>query len=372
MRYCTRCILPDTRPNLTIGPDGVCNACHSHASRKAIDWKARRAAFERVIASAKARSRGYDCLVPVSGGKDSHWQVGVCLERGLRVLAVTWRPPARTEIGRENLENLVRLGVDHVDYSISLDVERRFAREAFERVGSSAVPMHMAIFNIPLRIAASLSIPLVVWGENSAFEYGGTREESTGFALDERWLRKYGVTHGTSARDWVGRGRLTARDLAPYFGPSPAELSAKGIRAVFLGYYFPWDPVKTFQAAAELGFKAGKAARTGAYAFADIDDDFISVHHHLKWHKFGFTRTFDNLSLEIRNGRLTRSAAVEALARRGDETPERDIAKFCAFTGMTRRRFDAVCERFRDKRVWKRRGGRWVIPDFLVPGWKWR
>ena len=127
MRYCRLCVLPDTRPGLRIGPDGVCSACAAHGGEKAAtDWDARRRAFEAVAANAKARSRGYDCLVPVSGGKDSHWQVIKCLEYGLNPLAVTWKTPGRTRVGADNLANLVRLGVDHVDYQVSPKVERKF------------------------------------------------------------------------------------------------------------------------------------------------------------------------------------------------------------------------------------------------------
>ena len=64
---------------------------------------------------AKQRSKGYDCLIPVSGGKDSTWQTVVCLEKGLKPLCVTWRTPARSEVGQRNLDNLIALGVDHID-----------------------------------------------------------------------------------------------------------------------------------------------------------------------------------------------------------------------------------------------------------------
>jgi hypothetical protein len=192
-----------------------------------------------------------------------------------------------------------------------------------------------------------------------------------GHALDADWLRRYGVTHGTTAEDWVSKD-LTRRDLTPYFGPSAAELKAAGVRAVFLGHYFRWDPAKTAKVAMAHGFRARpEGARTGLYDYADLDDDFISIHHWLKWHKFGFTRTFDNLSLEIRNGRLTRAQAVAILRRRGDETPKADIAKFCAFAGKTPRAFHAVAERFRDRSVWKKSGGRWTIPGFIVPDRRW-
>lgn len=372
MRYCIRCILPDTRPNLRIEADGVCNACHAHAEKQAIDWAARERAFAAAAARAKAASGGYDCLIPVSGGKDSTWQVLKCLEYGLNPLAVTWKTPARTELGGRNLANLIGLGVDHIDYQINPKVERKFMRLALERFGSTAIPMHLALFNIPLSIAARFRIPLVVWGENSAFEYGGVGEEKTGFTLTAEWLRLHGVTHGTTARDWVS-AELSAKELTPYYGPSEAELAASGTLAVFLGYYFPWDPQLTLEAAQSHGFTPREAGpKTGYYNYADIDDEFISIHHWLKWYKFGFTRLFDNLSLEIRNNRISREQAVEIVKSAGDQTPHEDIERFCAFVRLSPEQFFAIAERFRNPAVWTRRAGTWVIEDYLIPDWSWR
>ncbi len=371
MRYCTRCITPDTRPQVVIDESGVCSACRNHETRPGIDWASRAEAFRDVVRNAKSRSTGYDCVIPVSGGKDSTWQVVTCLEHGLNPLCVTWKAPSRTAIGAANLENLVSLGVDHIDYQVSPKVERKFLRLAFERYGATGIPMHMALFNIPTAIAARFDIPLVVWGENSAFEYGGTGEERLGFRMDRAWREKFGVTHGTTARDWVGK-ELTSSELTPYFGPSDEELEAKKVLAIFLGYYFPWDPETTLASAVSHGFRPrAEGPLTGYYDYADIDDDFIAIHHFLKWHKFGMTRTFDNLSLEIRNGRMTRDEAIGILKRRGDETPLPEIDLFCDFVGLTRERFFAVCERFRNLTIWKKVDGRWVMPGFLVPDWTW-
>lgn len=371
MRYCRSCILPDTRPNLALNASGICNACESHGTKRVIDWNRRERDFRDVVANARARSKGYDCLIPVSGGKDSTWQVVKCLEYGLNPLAVTWKTPGRTAIGQRNLDNLVSLGVDHIDYQVSPSVERKFIYEAFRKYGSTAIPMHMAIFNIPAKIAVRFGIPLVVWGENSAFEYGGSEAERTGFRLDRAWLQRHGVTHGTTARDWVSEA-LTERELTPYFGPGEEELDAAGVTAVFLGYYFEWDPDHTRAVAAANGFKADpKGARTGLYDYADIDDDFISIHHWLKWYKFGFTRLYDNLSLEIRNGRLTRAEAIEAVRRHGDETPHDDIAELCAFLDITNAHFYELCESFRNPGIWYRDEAVWKIRDFLIPDWPW-
>jgi N-acetyl sugar amidotransferase len=375
MRWCSRCILPDTRPNLRLDADDVCNACRAHETKRAIDWVARRAQLDEVVRTARTRGRsnGYDCVIPVSGGKDSTWQTVKCLELGLKPLAVTWKTPARTEIGRRNLENLVALGVDHIDWQVSPKTEARFMIAAFERLGSTAIPMHLALFNMPLNIALRMEIPLVIWGENSAFEYGAADDAHTGFRLDADWLKTYGVTHGTTAADWISEA-LSAKDLAPYFGPSTDELDRSEARAIFLGYYLEWDPEQTRRVAQAHGFCADSAGpRTGYYDFADIDDDFISLHHWMKWFKFGFTRLFDNLSLEIRNGRITRERALEIVRETGDQTPQRDIEKFCAFAGISVSRFMTMAEPFRNPQVWNRNAsGEWFIPDFLIADWSWR
>jgi N-acetyl sugar amidotransferase len=371
VRWCARCILPDSRPKLSIGKDGVCSACHAHEKKDNIDWSARASLFEGVVANAKRRSSGYDCVIPVSGGKDSTWQVVTCLEHALNPLAVTWKTPARTAVGQRNLDNLVSLGVDHIDYRINPRVESAFVKAAFELHGAPALPMHMALFSIPLKIAVRFGIPLVVWGENSAFEYAGEDAAAEGFRLDATWLRDYGVTQGTTARDWVSDD-LSHRELTPYFGPSSEELSGADTLAVFLGYYFRWDPQRIYDVARAHGFVADdRGARTGYYSFADIDDDFISVHHFLKWYKFGFTRLFDNLSLEIRNGRLTRDEAIEIVRHRGPEIPIDDIEAFSDFIGITVPDFFRTAERFRNAKVWTRRGETWVIEDFLIEDWPW-
>lgn len=372
MKWCQRCVLPDTRPHLRLDAEGVCNACRNHASRASIDWDVRDRLFADVAARAKSVGARYDCLIPVSGGKDSHWQVLTCLERGLHPLTVTWRPPARTDVGQRNLENLIGLGVDHIDFTVNPDVEARFMLMAFERLGDPAIPMHLGLFNIPLTLACTLRIPLVVWGENSAFEYGEAEQAHTGFTLDESWLRSYGVSGGTTWHDWV-TPELSAESLTPYRGPTAADLEDAGVAAVFLGYYVPWDPELTLRAAEDHGFtRSSTGPKTGLYDYADIDDHFIAVHHHLKWYKFGFTRLFDNLSLEIRNGRVSRGEAIEIIKRHGADEPTQDIERFCAFTDISRTQYEAIVERWRNPDVWSRNAdGTWIIESFLIDDWAW-
>ena len=372
MRYCPKCVLPDTRPNIRFDEAGNCN-CATIEKKREIDWVQREATFRRLLSEIKGRSPRYDCIIPVSGGKDSTWQVIKALEYGLKPLCVTWRTPARNELGRANLENLIDLGVDHFDVSINPAIERAFTLKAFERHGSPATPMHMAIFAIPVDYALRYQVPIVLWGENSAFEYGGDDPATLGAELNRAWLLKYGVTNGTTAADWIGDD-LPEREMRIYHWPTDAELRAGGVRAVFLGQYLQWDPIMTYREAAARGFRApsdGKP-KTGYYAFADVDDDFIiTIHHWLKWYKFGFTRTWDNLSIEIRNGRMTRPQAIEILRQEGDQTPHEEIDAFCKYVGISRRRFFEIADTFRNPAVWKRRDGVWKIDDYLIKEWAW-
>jgi len=142
---------------------------------------------------------------------------------------------------------------------------------------------------------------------------------------------------------------------------------------VFLGNYFEWDPVKTYEAARTAGLEASPKPLTGYYSFADVDDQFlITIHHWIKWYKFGFTRLWDNLSLEIRNGRLARNKAIDIVRSYGIETPNEAIDEFCGYINISRGQFFLTAERFRNQEIWRRGSdGVWMIDGFLIDNWDW-
>jgi len=370
-RYCSHCILPDTRPGVRLDERGVCGGCRSALRRREIDWDARGEAFRELATKAKARGARYDCVVPVSGGKDSFWQVVTCLEHGLHPLCVHYVAPRRNAIGEANLRKLAELGVDVLEFRPNPHVERAFVAKAFRTRAISGLVTHMAIFALPSQVAARHGIPLVVYGENSAIEYGTEDERLAGSRMDRAWLTRFGVTGGTTAEDWID-GELTRDALAPYAFPSDAELAAHDVQVIFLGWFFPWDPRRSLEIATAHGFRArADGPLVGHYDFANIDDDLLGVHHHAKWPKFGITRSWDTLSMEIRHGRLSREQAIERLRARGEETPWRSIEQFCEYTGIPRREYFDVLERFRNREIWSRSGGRWRIEGFLVPDFEW-
>jgi N-acetyl sugar amidotransferase len=376
MRYCTRCILPDTRPGIRLDESGVCTACHGHDDKgRRIDWQSRQKALLDIVKKAKLQKKEYDCLVPVSGGKDSWYQVGKAQALGLKVLAVTWRTPLRTVIGQQNLDGLIKnFGVDHWDIAISPDVERRFTKAAFAEKGAAGIPMHMALFAIPMRLAVKAEIPLILWGENPQLEFGGDVSERLATDLTPAWIREHGVTNKTGPHDWIGHEGLTAEEMEIYRLPRADELQKFSPRSIFLGSFFPWDSFANAAYAHQRGFQSGKDhIKTGLWDFADIDCHLIAIHHFVKWYKFGMTRAFDNLSVEIRYGRLSRQEALSRLAETGFRPPHEDIARFCHYLGVSEEWFWEKIEDFRSAALWQKDNrGTWFMADFLLPNMHWQ
>ncbi|MDC2978446.1 N-acetyl sugar amidotransferase [Pelagibacteraceae bacterium] len=361
MKFCKLCVLPDTRPNLFLNSKGICNACETFKLNNKIDWKKREFLFKKIINKYKSKN-SYDCIIPVSGGKDSTWQVKKILDYGLKPLTITWKTPARTIIGQKNLDNLIKLGVDHIDIQVNPKVESEFMLETFIKAGSTAIPMHFAIFNLPIAFAKKFSIPLIIYGENSAKEYGGTDKEIKKYFIDNSWLKKYGVTNATKIDDWYSK-ILSKKDLSIY--NLTENTLNKSIRSIFMGHFFQWGIKKSFTEATKVGFKQSNKINIGLYRHTDIDCDFIPIHHWLKWYKFGFNRLMDNLSQEIRNKRITREKAIKLIKKNKNNIPKRSIKKFCKYVKISEKKFYSIAEKHRNLDIWSKKNGKWKLNNFI-------
>jgi N-acetyl sugar amidotransferase len=363
MKYCKKCVLPDTRPSITINQEGLCSACEGHEEKTSkIDWEARQKQLEEVISSSRSSHGLYDCIIPVSGGKDSTYQVHVMKERfGLNPLAVTYAYGDRTELGEKNLYNLRKLGVDHIEFAPSPDVESKFIKKAFIECGDPCIPDHLGIFAVCLRAAINFKIPMIVWGENPELEYGGSVLDRENPYLDRKWLSKHGCLKGKLAEDWVDEN-LSLSDLAIFEVPTDDDFHRFPISSLFLGYFIPWDPIENARIAAELGFeKSSNGPLLGLYDFADLDSTNIIVHHYIKLVKFGISRLHDNISVEIRNGRMTREEGVHILKTKPERVPLEEIRLLCKQIDITEEEFWQVLEKFRNHDIWEKQGAEWVL-----------
>ena len=371
LKFCKNCILPNTRPNLKIDEDGVCDACKNKQTK--INWKNRRNEFLKIIKKIKNKNKNkksYDCLIPVSGGKDSTWQVLTALKFNLKPLCITWTSPARNLIGKKNLDNLIKLGVDHIDFSVNPKIEKYFTLKTFKKLGNPLVPMHMALHAITVRTAIEKKIKLILWGENSADEYGG-KKNLKGKNMNNDWRKYYGLNHGKQIDFWFDK-KLNRKNTYCYKLPNQREIKKNGINEIFLGYYFKWDPKRNFRISKEKGFQNLKKPKTGFYNFADIDDQFlITIHHFMKWYKFGFTRVWDNLSIEIRSKRLTRAKAISVIKKIGETKPKKEINQFCKYLNIKNSDFNKICDKMRNNKIWFKNKN-WKIENFLIKNWNWK
>src|SRR3990167_5078243 len=190
--YCRRCVLPHTKPDLYIDEAGICSACRYFAKD----------------------NKHWDCVIPVSGGKDSTFQVLKVLQYGMRPLCVTATTCDLSEIGRKNIENLKNAGVDYIEFTANPTIRKKLNRLALIEVGDISWPEHVSIFTVPIIMAVKFEIPLIIWGENSQNEYGGTGAAAKNNYLTRRWLEEFGGLLGLRVADLVNYG-FSEKDLIP-------------------------------------------------------------------------------------------------------------------------------------------------------------
>ncbi len=358
VRYCTNCVYPETKPDLFFNEEGVCSACiAAEEKHEEIDWEQRKKDFFEIIEEYRVKSStGYDCIVPVSGGKDSTYQAyfmkHVC---GLNPLLVCFETTAVTEIGQKNLDNLSEMGMDVIHFKKNHDAYRKMVVESFKRIGDEMWPNHIGIFTIPVMIAVKFNIPLIIWGENPQQEYGGPLETVKNRILNRKWLEEFGGLLGNRIQDMVGVEGITEKELTPYFYPSDEDIERVGVTGLFLGHYFFWDARKQLEIVKEYGFSVKEDGPVeGTYTnYENIDEKLVGLHDYLKFVKYGFGRASDHACLDIRNKRMTRDKAVELVKEYDGKYPHWGINNFIEYSGMTKEEVDEVIDSFTNPILFK-------------------
>ncbi len=351
--------MPSTKPDLYIDETGVCSACQNFEDRTEIDWEERQHSLLKVLERYRAtESSNYDCIIPVSGGKDSHFQVIKLLQLGFNPLCVTATTDSLSEIGRRNIENLKLRGVDFFEVTTNPVVRRRINKFALTQIGDISWPEHVTIFTIPVRIAVQLNIPLIIWGENPQNEYGGPAAAGKNRVLNRSWLEEFGGLLGLRVSDLIGQEGIEAKDLIQFRYPSEEDLQRVGVTGLFLGYFVPWDGYRNSLRAQGYGFETYSKYVEGSLAnYENLDNYQTGIHDYFKFLKYGFGRATDIACMHIRRGRLTRDEGM-ALAHLHDgkfpwEYLGRGLKDILAEIDMTVDEFVEVCDRFTNRKVFR-------------------
>jgi N-acetyl sugar amidotransferase len=369
LKYCARCVMPDTKPDLLLDGEGICNACRSYESRKEIDWAAREKELVDVVARyRKTDGSNWDCIVPVSGGKDSTYQVVRMLQLGLNPLCVTSTTCDESLLGRRNIENLQALGVDHVQFTPNPLIRAKLNRLGLTEVGDISWPEHVGIFTIPVRAAVQYNVPLIVWGENSQNEYGGPAAAAGNNVLNRRWLEEFGGLLGMRVSDLIGMDGIEARHLIAYSYPTDEDLARVGVTGLFLGHYLPWDGLSNTLIAQANGFISYDRVVEGSMVnYENLDNHQTGIHDYFKFLKFGFGRTTDLACLHIRRGRLSRQDGLDAVRRLDGKFPSvylgKSLSDILAPLNMSVDEFVRVCDQFTNKKIFLRDSAGKLVKD---------
>ena len=368
LRYCTRCVMPHTKPDLHIDEQGVCSACRAFEKRREVDWDARRATLAGLLERYRNKGSNWDCIVPVSGGKDSTYQVVRMLQLGVNPLCVTATTCDLSAIGRKNIENIKRLGVDYVEFSPNPVVRGKLNRIGLTEVGDISWPEHVGIFTIPVRAAVQFGIPLIIWGQNSQNEYGGPAGAAENSVLTRRWLEEFGGLLGLRVQDLSEVYGIRQRDLLPYQYPTDEDLSRVGVTGLFLGYYLPWDGLANALIAQANGFTTLDHAVEGSMVnYENLDNHQTGIHDYFKFLKFGFSRATDIACLHVRRSRISRQDALEIVRKRDGKFPwtylGKPLEQILDPLSMSVEEFQKVCDKFTNKKIFKRQASGELVRD---------
>jgi N-acetyl sugar amidotransferase len=333
--------MPTTRPD-TAFQDGVCSACIAHERRKEIDWDKRQEDLFRIIESVKVSPDGYHCVVPSSGGKDSHWQVLKLIELGLRPLVVTASTCMLTETGAANIRNLARYATT-LEVTPNLRVRALLNRLGLELVGDISWPEHVSIFATPFRVAAQMEIPLLFYGESPLACYGSPYDATAEIIMTRRFITEFGGHLGLRPADLVGQHGLRREDMADYAMPTDAQMAR--VTAYFLGQFSPWDSHRNANAAHRAGMTIPiKPPCKANWFFAEnLDNAQTGIHDWLGYIKYGYGRGCAQLSIDIRNGMIGRSEAYDVLRKIEGIFPEAymgvSVEEIFSHIGISREQF---------------------------------
>jgi len=354
-------MMPDTRPGSIFNDEGFCQACINYENRKTIDWNERREELKTLCDKYRRDDGYYDCVIPVSGGKDSHRLVyEMKVKMDMNPLLITVGDPfTKTKAGSNNYRNLGEtFGCDHIQFDLSIDLFRRVTRIAFEEIGNPLKFVEAAIYTVPLKMALKFGIPFIVYGENSAYEYGTTDKDN--YSTNETILQ---IFKAIDIDFWLQRG-VSIKEVNAIIPPTYEELNKVKPEVIFMSYFTPWSSIKNLEIAKKYGFidLAHEWKREGCIEdFEQIDSVGYMVHLWLKYPKFGFQRTSDIASRRVREGLISISEAKKLIAEYDSKLDQRAMDDFITFLGYTPLQFWNIVDKFWNCDIFENVDGVWQL-----------
>ncbi len=372
MIYCKRCLYPVNHPyGMVLDDHGVCMGCRIHEEKDSLDWDDRFHMLERIVHTNARRMgrKGFDCIVPVTGGGDSYFIVHTVKNvLGMNPLLVNYNAHYNTKVGVRNLANLATVfDCDIVTSTLSPDLLKRITRHTLKKYGSMYWQVLAGYLTFPVQVAVRFRIPLIIWGIQPWSEQTGMFSHLDEVEMTERCRKEHGLM-GITAEDIVdSAGGITRGDVQPFVYPYDSELETVGVRGLYLSNYIRWDAKRQHEAMIDIyGYESSEQQRT----FNTYEDvhcfHSAGVHDYIKYLKYGYSKVTDHATREIRLKRMTREEGIAKVLEYSERSPA-DLSLFLDWAEISEQEFlDCVWNR-RDGRIWARdKAGEWVLRDHVA------
>lgn len=327
--------------------------------REDTDYEQRFAKLEKICDRHRSTDGSYDCIIPVSGGKDSHYQTYMMKEElDMNPLLVAVSDPfSKTEAGKHNIyNNSEAFDCDLITVDLSPATVKKMMRTAFEEFGSPTWPVDRAIYCVPIQMGINLDIPLIVYGENTSWEYGGVQydheAEEPYSAIDQI---KNDVAKEVDFDLWFENG-VSEEDMNMMRYPEIEELESAGLEPIYLSYFQPWDGYRNYQIAKNYGFRTleNEWNREGFIeSYDQIDSKAYLMNVWMKYPKMGYMRTTDVVGYRRRSEEFDISVeeGVELIRQHDHKLDEEILDDFLDFTGYSDREFWEIVEKHRNEEI---------------------
>jgi len=339
-KYCVRCCMPETVEGIRFDDRGVCSGCNSSEQKMKVDWAVReRSLREKLEYYKSVAGENYDCVVPISGGKDSCYQLYVLTRvYGMRPLAVTFNHNWYTETGKYNLENaLEKFDVDHMMYTPKRSLINRLAKRSLHTIGDACWHCHSGVGSFPLQVARRFGIKLLIWGESAA-ENGTKADYLNPLKYDEAYFQKVSAKVGLEE---MAKDGIATKELCMYRYPTPEEMREAAIEGIHLGDYLFWDDERYVEfLKREIDWREDNVE--GTYkGYKSVECKMAGVHDYMKFYKRGFGRATDHATRDVRAGVLTREEGFELIHRHDAKRPDA-LDFYMEITGTTEEEIESA------------------------------
>ena len=319
MQYCIRCAYPENHAlGITFNTYGLCSGCIIHQEKDRLNWQEREEKLVNILENYRDTSGlRHDCIIPVSGGKDSFFIVDLIKNKfGLNPLLITYNRHYNTRGGIYNLEQIrTAIGCDIIAMTLKAASTYRLMRYSLEKIGSIHWPYLAGSTVFPIQMAVKKKIPLIIWGAHQGVDQVGMFSHLDEVEMTRRYRKEHDLL-GVEPEDILAEGDdlVQDHDLLPLLYPSDIMLHDIGVRGIYLNNYIRWDTKAQHEAMhKKYDIYAAPQLRTFD-TYNDVDCQIYNrLHDIIKYRKFSYSKINDHVAREIRFGRLSFEQGVELI-----------------------------------------------------------